>query len=66
MAKMSSRRSSGILGLPIRLDFHRQNNLKPFQCHPMNVAGRTVIKGSLQSNSFAIKTIASRVASVAR
>jgi len=66
MAKMSPRRSSGILGLPIRLDFHCQNSLKVFRCHPMNVSGRTAIKAPFQSNSFGIKTIASRVASVVR
>jgi hypothetical protein len=66
MAKMSPRRSLGILGLPIHRDFHRQNNLKPLRCHPMKVSGRTVIKASLQSNSFATNTIVSRVASVAR
>ena len=66
MTKMSLRRSLGILGLPMRRDFHRQNNLKPLRCHPVKVSGRTVIKAAIQSKSFASNTIVSRVASVAR
>ena len=57
MDKISPRRSLGILGLPIRRDFKRQNSLKPFRCHPTRVSGRTVIKASLQSNSFATNII---------
>jgi hypothetical protein len=66
MDKISPRRSLGIPGLPSRRDFQRHNNLKPFRCQPTRVSGRTVIKASLQSNSFATKLIVSRVASVAR
>ncbi len=66
MDKMSPRRSLGIFGLPIRRDFHRQNNLKLLRCHPTKVSGRTAIRASLHSNSFATNIIVSRVASVAR
>ena len=49
------------LGLPIRLDFHCQNSLKPFRCLKMNVSGRTVINAFLLSPGYDWKKVDSGV-----
>ena len=66
MSAISRCRSAGNRGRPRGLDFHRQNNWKPFRCHRMSVSGLTTINRRRHSISRDSATSAIRVASSAR
>lgn len=63
-----TRSMGGRPGLP-RFDFNRQNNLKPFRCHLMTVAGWTMARAERQfgqSRDSNTQKIRSRVRSFGR
>jgi hypothetical protein len=59
-------RSAGTRGRSQDVDFHRQNNWKPFRCHRMSEAGFTTVRRLRQSINCDVTTSASRVALSAR
>ena len=61
-----SRRSFGSGGRPRLRDFHRQNILNAFRCHPTKVSGFTITNALRQSKSLASATIARRNDAVVR
>ena len=66
IAAIMSWTSTGSLGRPLALDFHRQKSRKPFRCHRISVSGFTMMSAAFQSINRASTTSVMRVASVAQ
>jgi hypothetical protein len=66
IARINLRRSLGKRGLPVGLDFQRQNNRNPFRCHRISVSGFTFTSELPHGNIRLSVAIIHRVASSAR
>ena len=66
ISRINFRRSLGKRGLPVGLDFQRQNSRKPFRCHRISVSGFTFNSELPHGNVRLRVAIVHRVASSAR
>jgi hypothetical protein len=66
ISRINSRRSLGKRGLPVGLDFQRQNNRNPWRCHRISVSGFTFISELPHGNIRLRVAIVHRAESSAR